>query len=81
MLGAAQFPATLLGRLAISREFKGGGVGELLLMGAQKEVSNTAGTLPRLRWWWTLSTKTRVLSTEAMASSMFRITRVGFSCS
>jgi hypothetical protein len=29
-----KLPATLLGRLARSREFKGAGVGELLLMGA-----------------------------------------------
>jgi ribosomal protein S18 acetylase RimI-like enzyme len=38
MLGAAQLPATLLGRLARSGEFKGYGIGELLLMGALKRA-------------------------------------------
>jgi predicted GNAT family N-acyltransferase len=33
-----KLPATLLGRLARSREFKGAGVGELLLMGALKRA-------------------------------------------
>jgi GNAT superfamily N-acetyltransferase len=33
-----KLPATLLGRLARSREFKGTGVGELLLMGALKRA-------------------------------------------
>lgn len=33
-----QLPATLLGRLARSREFKGTGIGEMLLMGALKRA-------------------------------------------
>lgn len=33
-----KLPATLLGRLARSKEFKGGGVGELLLMGSLKRA-------------------------------------------
>ena len=33
-----KLPATLLGRLARSKEFKGGGLGELLLMGALKRT-------------------------------------------
>jgi predicted GNAT family N-acyltransferase len=33
-----KLPATLLGRLARSKEFKGGGLGELLLMGALKRA-------------------------------------------
>ncbi len=33
-----KLPATLLGRLARNKEFKGGGLGELLLMGAMKRA-------------------------------------------
>jgi predicted GNAT family N-acyltransferase len=36
--GYQRLPATLLGRLARSKEFKGAGIGELLLMGALKRA-------------------------------------------
>ena len=55
-----KLPATLLGRLARSKEFKGSGLGELLLMGALKRAlehsRNIACSHTRMGTW--LSSKT-----------------------
>ena len=40
-----KLPATLLGRLARSKEFKGHGIGELLLMGAMKRALEHSGNI------------------------------------
>jgi predicted GNAT family N-acyltransferase len=40
-----KLPATLIGRLARSKEFKGRGLGELLLMGALKRALEHSGNI------------------------------------
>jgi hypothetical protein len=76
-----RLPATSLGRLARSKQFKGRCLGELLLMGGP-EKSAGAQQEHRLsgRGIWTPSTEMRVPSTDDMASSLFRITRIASSC-
>ena len=64
-------PATLLGRLAVSENFRGQGIGELLLLDAlQRALGNTRKSL-RQSLLWTRKTNERVDSIYATISYRF----------
>jgi len=75
-----EVPATLLGRLARSVEFRGQGVGEILLVDALKRA--VQNRMHVASWQSSLMRKTRKLqsSTSATASFRFRLDRIACSC-